>query len=179
MKKTIKITIVLLSLIAIIYLICRSYAIYQLKKEIQSQIQAIPDTEFINLYGIKADLKGYAGYKPIVIIYFHPECELCQYEAQEIIQNAEAFKDYQLIFITPDDSIPRIGQFCQEYHLWELENLEVLLDRNNKFKETFGKAILPSIYIYNKQGILAKTYLGETKPGAIIATLKEQSVPSK
>jgi len=68
--------------------------------------------------------------------------------------------------ITPDDSIPRIKDFCKKYYLWEVDNLEVLLDRGGIFKQTFGKAILPSVYIY-QSGKLKKKYLGETKPEAI------------
>jgi hypothetical protein len=74
--------------------------------------------------------------------------------------------------ITNDDSLKRVKNFCETYHLWEVDNIEVLVDKENRFKKVFRKAVVPSVYIY-KNRKLKKQFLGETKLEAIIEVLNE------
>jgi hypothetical protein len=75
--------------------------------------------------------------------------------------------------VTYDDSLKRLENFCSEYHLWEVDNLEVLLDHGNHFNKTFGKTVAPSVFIYGSDRKLIKQFLGETKPEAIINEIKD------
>ncbi|QIA09590.1 peroxiredoxin family protein [Draconibacterium halophilum] len=142
---------------------------------ITEQMQMLPKACFYSLLGDSICIDEFDSQKNLVMIYFHPECEHCQYEAQEIGQNAIAFSSCQLLMITSDDSIPRVEDFCNNYNLWELENFEILLDKQNHFKEVFGRAVIPSVYIYDKEQKLKKQFLGETKPEAIIAEIGSDS----
>jgi hypothetical protein len=74
--------------------------------------------------------------------------------------------------VTSDDSLKRIENFCSEYHLWNVDNFEVLIDKENQFKKVFGKAVIPSVYIYDENQKLTKRFLGETKPEAIISEIR-------
>lgn len=145
------------------------YKGYSSKKEAEQRIQVLPDASFHSLSGIPVNLNDFDKTRPLVIIYFHPECEHCQYEAQEIGQNTAAFNHCQMVMVTPDDSLQRVENFCSEYHLWELDNIEILLDTENRFQKVFGKAIIPSVYIYTTNRKLSKNFYGETKPEAIIS----------
>lgn len=149
----------------LVFIILKSY---NEKTKLQIQIQTIPKIEFFSLNQQVIKIEDFSSEMPLILIYFHPECDHCHYEAQEIGQNATAFENCQMIMITSDDSIPRVEDFFNKHHLWELENIDVLLDKNNTFKKTFGKAIIPSVYIYDKERRLKKQFLGETKPEAII-----------
>lgn len=142
------------------------------KKEAEARIQSIPQAEFFSLGGEKVSLRDFDPQNPLVVVYFHPECDYCKYEAKEIGQNANAFYNCQLVWITADDSLQRIEQFCNEYNLWEIDNLEVLQDKEKRFKKIFGKAVIPSLYIYDENQKLTKRFLGETKPEAIIAAIR-------
>lgn len=142
------------------------------KKEAEERIQFLPPAKFVSLVGDSVNLQDFDHKKPMVIIFFHPECDYCHYEAKEIGQNPNAFNNCQLVMITADDSLQRIEQFCNEYNLWEIDNLEVLQDKENRFKKIFGKAVTPSVYIYDENQKLTKRFLGETKPEAIIAATR-------
>lgn len=142
------------------------------RKDAETRIQTLPSVLFKSLSETPVNLHDFDQTTPLVIIYFHPECEHCRYEAQEIGQNAPAFHHFQLVMITPDDSLQRVEEFCSEYHLWELENLEILLDTENQFKKVFGNAVIPSVYIYATNRKLIKNFFGETKPEAIIHATK-------
>ncbi len=172
MSKVFKLVIIGLLLLVVGYLIYNVTAGYKKSKIAEQKAQTLPNVQFTSLEGVLVNLQSYDKTIPLIIIYFHPECEHCQYEAGEIGQNAAAFKNCQLVMVTADDSLKRINQFCNNYHLWEVDNLEVLQDKKYLFKKTFGKAVVPSVYIYNSERKLKKKFLGETKPEAIINEIR-------
>ena len=165
-------------LLVLVFFIAGGFLVFQViqglkgKKEAEARIQSIPQTEFVSLTGGKISLRNFNTQKKMVIVYFHPECDYCKYEAQEIAQNSAAFNHCQIVMVTADDSLQRIEQFCNEYNLWGIDNFEVLLDKENRFKKIFGKAVVPSLYIYDENQKLTKRFLGETKPEAIIAAIR-------
>ncbi|MBT3386121.1 MAG: redoxin domain-containing protein [Prolixibacteraceae bacterium] len=173
MRKILKLVIVVLLLLIVGYLIYNVTAGYKNSIIAEQKAQTLPNVQFISLEGASVNLQSYDKNIPLVIIYFHPGCEHCRYEANEVGQNAAAFKNCQLVMVTADDSLQRVKQFCNTYHLWEVDNIEVLLDKNNLFKKNFGKAIIPSVYIYNRERKLKKKFLGETKPEAIIEEIQD------
>ena len=153
------------------YLGAKIYKGYNSKKEAEIRIQTLPNVSFSNLGGKEINLRNFDKTKPMVLIYFHRNCEHCQYEAKEIGQNPEPFVNCQLIMVSANDSIDKLENFCNKYNLWEVDNIEILIDKENRFKETFGKAVIPSVYIYDKNQKLKKRYLGETKPEAILSEI--------
>jgi len=171
MKKLFK--AILIAVISIIggFLTYQTIKGYNEKKEAEKRIQTLPQAEFVSLTGKEVNLHDFDPEKPMVIIYFHPECDHCHYEAREIGQNAAAFRHCQVVMVTSDDSLKRVENFCAEYHLWELNNIEVLHDPNHRFKKVFGKAVVPSVYIYNSNRKLKRYFPGETKPEAIISEI--------
>lgn len=171
MKRLLKYLIVIVLLIAGAWLLKRTYQSYQSKKEAMERVQILQHACFESLTGGQICVDEFDIRKPTVIIYFHTECEHCQYEASEIGQQAEQFEKANMILITPDDSIKRVEAFAVKYHLWEVDNLTILLDRNSQFKNQFGTSIFPSVFIYGKDKKLLKMYKGETKIDAIIKSL--------
>jgi peroxiredoxin len=169
--------IILKSTLVAVILVVGGFLTYQIikgfneKKEAERRIQNLPQAEFVSLTGEEVNLHDFDPGKPMVIVYFHPECDHCHYEAKEIGQNAAAFNHCQVVLVTSDDSLKRVENFYNEYHLWELTNIEVLLDPYNRFKKVFGKAVVPSVYIYNSNRKLKRQFLGETKPEAIITEM--------
>ncbi len=172
MRKTIRYLILALLLVAGAWLLIRTYQSYQLKKKVTESIQNLPSACFESLNGRPICTDEFDNRKPTVIIYFHPECEHCQYEASEIGKNAQQFEEVNMIMVTPDDSIKRLEDFAANYHLWEVDNLAILIDRKREFKKRFGSAVSPAVFIYGIDRKLVKTYKGETKIEAIINSLE-------
>lgn len=175
MRKAIKYLVIVTIGFIVVYLVVQVSSKYNEKKEVKIRIQTLPDVVFTSVLGDSISLHEFDSNRSLVLIYFHPECEHCQYEAKEIGLRADEFNNCQLVMVTPDDSLARIEKFCEEYQLWEIDNIEVLLDRESKFELTFGKAVLPSVYIYDKGQKLKKQFLGETKPEAIVAEIGSDS----
>lgn len=163
MRRLLKHLIIILLLAVGAWLFTRTYQSYQAKKEAAEKIQTLQHACFASLTGGQICIDEFDSNKPTVIIYFHPECEHCQYEASEIGKQAEQFGKANMILITPDDSTKRIEAFAVKYHLWEVDNLTILLDRNSQFKNQFGTSVFPSVFIYGFDKKLLKMYKGETK----------------
>ena len=168
MRKFLKFLIIILLLAIVGWLGTRTYQRYQSKKEATERVQTLQHVCFEALNGGQVYLDEFDRQKPTVIIYFHPECEHCQYEASEIGKQAEQFAKANMILITPDDSVKRVEAFASRYNLWAVDNLAVLLDRNHQFLRSFGTAVFPSVFIYGTDQKLVKSYKGEVKMEAII-----------
>ena len=153
-------------------LLVRTYQSYKTKKESGAKIQTLQHCSFESVNGGQTWIDGFNPGQPTVIIYFHPECEHCQYEALEIGKDAERFAKANMILITPDDSTKRVEAFAIKYRLWEVDNLVILVDRKNQFKNQFGTSVIPSVFIYGSNKKLLKMYKGEVQMKAIIQIIE-------
>ena len=170
MKKVLRYLIVIVFLGGVLFLSSHIWESYQSKKEIEYQVQTLQHCSFKTVAGKEIYLDEFDPAQPTIIIYFHPECEHCQYEAKEIGFHADEFSQTNLVMITPDDSIQRIEKFAATNHLWDLDNFALLRDSKYAFKKYFGTAKVPSIFIYKNHELLKK-YSGETKIEAILSII--------
>jgi hypothetical protein len=99
---------------------------------------------------------------PVLIIRFHPECDHCQYEISEILKSdiPGLVTKFLLISSAPGDSI---SKFLNQFHYSDYPTVIPLADTNDSFSSVFGKDIVPSNYIYNKELKLVKIIFGEVK----------------
>jgi peroxiredoxin len=175
MTGIVKFIIGLIVLTVTAYLSVKVFNGYVARRHAESRIQTIPDVTFLSLYGDSVNLRSFDRSRPLVVKYFHPDCEFCRYDASEMASYAAAFSRVQVVMITPDDSLQRVERFVNEYHLHEIDNIQFLIDHHTKFRETFGRAILPSVYIYGPDQKLAGRFLGETHPGNVLNLFMEMS----
>ena len=171
MKIVIKSFLVIFLLITAFWLVMQVYHSALEKNRAAMTIQTLNHNYFNSLGGEKIYLDGFNPDQPTIIMYFHPECEHCQYEASEIGKQAAEFGKANMVLITPDDSIPRIDEFTMKYHLWEVDNLVILLDRAKAFKKYFGTTVVPSVFIYGPDKNLIKMYKGEIQMNAILGCI--------
>src|ERR1035437_4747683 len=168
MRKLLKYLIGISLLAVASFLVLHTCQSYKTRKESGAKIQTLQHFSFESVNGGQTWIDGFNPGQPTVIIYFHPECEHCQYEASEIGKESERFAKANMILITPDDSIKRVEAFAIKYRLWEVDNLAILVDRKNQFKKQFGASIIPSVFIYGSDKKLLKMYKGEVQMKAII-----------
>ncbi|MEI6138437.1 MAG: hypothetical protein WCP85_04195 [Mariniphaga sp.] len=168
MKIAIKKFVILLVAVVILFLAGRIFLIYFTKTGIEASVQSMQHCCFETLNGELKYIDEFNSQNPNIIMYFHPECEHCQYEASEFGKNQELWGKANIIMITPDTLTERIKIFAIQYHLIGIKNLVILLDRKNTFEHYFGTSIIPTFYIYGADQKLIKKYSGETKISAII-----------
>lgn len=168
MQKLLKYLISFALMVVVSFLVTRTYQSYKTKIESRNKIQTLQHCCLESVNGGQVCIDGFNPDQPTVIIYFHPECEHCQYEASEIGKQAERFDKVNMIMITPDDSTARVEAFAIKYRLWEVDNLAILIDRKNQFKNQFGASVIPSVFIYGSDKKILKMYKGEVQIKAII-----------
>jgi peroxiredoxin len=107
--------------------------------------------------------------KSVLILYF-PDCDHCQREATEISNHLEAFKNYQVWFISTA-SYADIQRFSIQYKLMGHHNIHFVRTETQDVLSNFGGIPTPSVFIYSVEKRLVKAYKGETKIEEILKYL--------
>jgi len=171
MQKTTKLLLITFALLFVLLLGLKVFTTVQYKKEKKEQVKSLPAFSFIEMNGRKYSRENIAHNKGIVIInYFDPDCDHCQFMTSQIIKNAIRFSTAQVIMVTNSDSAA-VAHFINRYQLMRIKNIVMLRDPNSNFYKIWGSAVTPSFFIY-KNGAIAKTIMGETKIENIIDVIK-------
>ena len=162
MKKKLAVTLILFVFTGIFYLTNIIYKKIQKKESTEKNISALP---FFSFLAIDSKLFSNASIKDstgkIIINFFNPECEHCQYMAKTYVRNTDKFRDITLLMITIADSAS-LAKFKADYHLDSISNLVLLRDPTFQFEKIFGSSVVPSFFVY-KDRKLVKKIIGETK----------------
>jgi hypothetical protein len=148
-----------------------------IQEEILIQGSNLPKITFEGTMGksmIEHELK-----RKIIIIWFHPDCEHCNYQMRVINDHLDEFKMCKFYFFTDDKSFPAY------HHLGRWENLTTnkyvqfgIIDRS-KFCSFFGPVVNPSIYIFGVDGRLMKKFYGEVKLKKLLETVDTKVAPEQ
>ena len=116
--------------------------------------------------------KKIPGNKPVVIIYFSPECGHCQLTAQEF---GEKMKDMRNIFFVWVSyyPLPEIKEFAKKFNLQQFTNIIIGRDQNYTIPSYYRVKFTPFMAIYNKEHHLIQTYGQGTEADTLISLLKE------
>lgn len=132
----------------------------QKKKEITfPEVNDLPVLTVKKTDGSEVFIRGLAG--KVILIFFNPDCDHCQNEAQAIAENKRFFDEYQLYFIS-SDSVKNIEKFSVDYQLQE-SNYHFAFVEGIKVYNAMGPLTsVPAIFVYNDRKKI-KEFLGETK----------------
>jgi len=168
MKK--KVSKLLLASIGIIFLLLLGGIIVKLLKsaEAADRIKNLPSFSLRTLEGNMFNSDSLTG-GPLLIIYFHPECEHCRYEISSLIES-EIFSKGIMILLVSHASPETIEIFMQQFSIND-RNTQILCDTSLVFSDIFGTNVIPTNLIYNKDLRLVKLLKGEFKTEAIIKYL--------
>lgn len=105
-------------------------------------------------------------------MFFSPDCEHCQHEAEQMVQNKEALKRIQIIMAT---TLPvyKMKTFAEQYGLNQMENVVVARDIYYMLPGFYQIRNLPYLALYDKKGKLIETFEGSVGWDKILATFKE------
>jgi len=134
------------------------------KREAAERIHTLPTCAVTPLSG--GPIRLAATGRPLVLVYFDPDCDHCQREANELRQNTHqlAHADIWLLSAAP---LPALNAFAQAYQLNTTSNLHLAHIAQQTAYDTFGFTSVPNVLIYHADGSLAKRFRGETSVTAI------------
>ena len=109
----------------------------------------------------------------VLLMYFSPDCEHCQHQTEDILQNIKSFKKVQIVMATyqPFESMKSF------YEKYQLAKYNIHLGRDTKFTlpPFFKIQSLPFMALYDKKGNLITTFEGNQKVNKILKAFgKEQ-----
>ena len=116
--------------------------------------------------------------KPVVVIYFSPECGHCQLTAQEFSDTMKAMKDIFFVWVSYYP-LPEIKEFAAKFHLQQFNNIILARDENYAIPSYYRVKFTPFMAVYNKEHHLIQTYPQGTKAKDLIDVLKSNESASK
>jgi peroxiredoxin len=154
----------IIAAISLIHFNCEKKATSAEHNEKPRSVPAPPKNDRPNLPvalvdGQLANLK-YQEQKMLLVL-FQPECDDCQREITQIRANIEAFGDYQLFFVS-SHPVNVLKKFANDYKLADVPNAHFGQVAVESVIANFGQIVAPSLFIYDSNGKLIKSFKGET-----------------
>jgi len=106
--------------------------------------------------------------KPVVVIYFSPDCSHCQLEMKEITDSMQLL-DKAFFVLASFKQMDEIKEFSDKYHLQNFSNIVVGRDTKYFIPSFYKVRFTPFIAVYDKHGKLVKAF----ESGAKVSELKE------
>lgn len=99
--------------------------------------------------------------KPIVIIYFSPECDHCEKMVKELMKRQADFKKASIAMVTYLP-VEKVSKFVNQYALNKHSNIYVGTEGYSFFLKNYYKIMeMPFIALYTKNGDFIKSYSRE------------------
>jgi thioredoxin-related protein len=109
-----------------------------------------------SVYETPANLKKN---KPVMIIYFGPDCSHCQHLMYEMKPQMKAFKNIQIVMITFAEPLKASQVFYRDFGLKKYPNIRVGTEGHGlQVQRYYQVKTTPYIALYNKNGKLVKAY---------------------
>ncbi len=107
---------------------------------------------------------------PVLITFFHPECDHCKYEISSILGSTLIGSQVTVLLVSYA-SKSEIISFMRQFDIDGSSTLHILHDPDHMLVDLFRADAMPSNYIYNDNLQLVKIYKGTTKPEALMRYL--------
>ena len=109
--------------------------------------------------------------KPLVLMFFSPDCDHCQKETKEILAYKEELKSLQILMVSPV-ALSLIKSFYEDYNIASMPNIHMGQDLNYAIGVKYQIRTFPSIYVYDATGKLTKAFVGNVGVPAILDAVK-------
>ena len=109
---------------------------------------------------------------PVFVILFSPDCDHCQKETEELIDNIDKFKNIQIVMTTtlPFD---KMKEFYNTYKLEKFENITVGKDKFSLLPTFYRIRNMPFLAFYDKKGNLIDIAEGALPVNKVLEYFKE------
>jgi thiol-disulfide isomerase/thioredoxin len=100
------------------------------------------------------------GEKPVIFFYFGPGCPYCRGQIEEIIANAEKFRNIQFVLLTTSP-FEEMKWFYKHYQLDKYHNIIAGVDYTSFFGDYFDAKGVPYLAVYGQDKKLRRTFDGK------------------
>lgn len=132
----------------------------------------VPPFAFTTPSGKVFTNKDLKKHTPLMVILFSVDCEHCQHETKELVDNIGRFKGAQIIMVTPFRH-DAMTAFYNGYGIGRHQNIISMgTDSTRRLNMFYQMHFWPGIYIYNKKNQLVYHHEGTTKIDTLVHYLK-------
>ncbi|MBN8665767.1 MAG: redoxin domain-containing protein [Chitinophagales bacterium] len=107
--------------------------------------------------------------KPVVFVYFSPDCQHCKTEAKDLAAAKDSVASFQFIWVSYHP-IERVRDFALQAGLDKLANHSFTRDPNYKIPSFFRVRFTPFVAVYNAKGQFVEAFEGGADVPTIIAS---------
>jgi hypothetical protein len=97
--------------------------------------------------------------KPLMVVYFDPECQHCQHFTQALLKNIKKFSNVQIVMICDAPGLPPLKKFVTDFGLDGYANIRVGTEGIYRATMNFYHVdVTPFTALYNNRQELIKYY---------------------
>ncbi len=134
--------------------------------------QSIPSFKMLLTNGKTFGEKDLPKGKPVVIIYFAPDCEHCQTLMNAVFKTISSFKKVEIVMVT-FKPLNEVVDFEKNYQVYKYSNIIVGSELPVFFFKThYNLMNTPFTVIYDKQGKYIYSYKKETPIDDLVNRVK-------
>jgi hypothetical protein len=110
--------------------------------------------------------------KPVILIYFDPDCDHCQILMKEVFKRINQFKSAEIVMVT-FKSITELAAFEIKYNTHNYTNIKVGTEGNLFYLRNYYQLIkMPFTALYDKNKNLSYYYRQDTSVDDLLRRLK-------
>jgi thioredoxin-related protein len=111
--------------------------------------------------------------KPIIIVYFLPDCDHCQRLTKDLTRRISEFKKASIAMITYQP-LNQVAKFANDYNLKRYSNIYVGTEGSSLFVRNYYNIMqMPFIALFTKNGDVIKLYTRDEGLNDLSARLKK------
>ncbi|MFI5137380.1 MAG: TlpA family protein disulfide reductase [Sphingobacteriales bacterium] len=134
----------------------------------------IPPYHILNTDSVYITPANLKKNKPVMVIYFSPDCSHCQHLMYDLKPKMKAFKNIQVVMITFVLQLKAIQVFYRDFDLKKYPNFTVGTESPPyKVQQYYNVHTTPYIALYNKNGKLLKAYEKVPDVDTLLAEVKK------
>lgn len=134
--------------------------------------QTLPDFKIKLTDGSTFSTRNVSHKKPVLVIYFAPDCEHCRALMEELLPQMDVFKNTQILMVT-FESLDDVAWFENHYHTKNYPNIKVGIEVPVFFlKNYYHVEHTPFTALFNKNGKLMVSYKDYTPVTELIKWVK-------
>ena len=138
---------------------------------IKSDSKKLPLFEFHTLDSIPYSKYDLEKDKSLILVYFDPDCSLCEKSGEVFRSFREIHESSQVIFVS-HNSVEKITEYQEKFKLNTVENITFLRCNEDNFFTLFNESSTPSYFIYDKKQELIKVINDDVPVKTILRYIK-------
>ena len=109
--------------------------------------------------------------EPFALLFISAQCEHCNEETSDILNNIPSFGSTKF-YVIGDDDLGKLENFSRNHNLQNYKSIVVCRDADDSFKRQFKPEQVPYLVVYDKEKKLRAVFSGRARVEQIAEAIK-------